>query len=44
VFLAANGKRLHVEGSELYRLTMSVADEAVRMTEEAVAAWFRERI
>jgi len=44
VFLAVNGRRLHVPGDELYRLTMGVADEKVRLTEEAVAAWFRERI
>jgi death-on-curing protein len=40
VFLAVNGKRLHVPGEELYRLTMAVADEKVRMSEEAVAKWF----
>ncbi|HEV7590607.1 MAG TPA: type II toxin-antitoxin system death-on-curing family toxin [Longimicrobium sp.] len=44
VFLAVNGKRLHVAGEELYRLTMSVADERIRIPEDAVAAWFRERI
>jgi death-on-curing protein len=44
VFLAINGRRLRVPGEDLYRLVMSVADERVRMTEEAVAAWFRERI
>lgn len=44
VFLAVNGKRLHVPGEDLYRLTMSVADERIRISEEAVAAWFRERL
>lgn len=44
VFLAINGKRLHVSGEELFALTIAVADERVRMREEAVAAWFRERI
>jgi death-on-curing protein len=44
VFLAVNGKRLHVPGEDLYQLTMSVADERIRISEEAVAAWFRERI
>lgn len=44
VFLAVNGRRLHVLGEELFRLTMSIADERVRMSEEEVAAWFRERI
>jgi death-on-curing protein len=44
VFLAVNGKRLHVPGEDLYRLVMSVADERVRASEEAVAAWFRERL
>ncbi|HKP77113.1 MAG TPA: type II toxin-antitoxin system death-on-curing family toxin [Longimicrobiaceae bacterium] len=44
VFLAVNGRRLHVPPEELFRLTMAVADEKVRMPEEAVAAWFRERI
>ena len=43
VFLAANGRPLHVTPLELYRITMAVADEAVRMSEEAVAAWIRER-
>jgi death-on-curing protein len=44
VFLAVNGKRLHVPGEELYGIALAVADEAVRMPEEAVAAWFRARI
>jgi death-on-curing protein len=44
VFLAVNGRRLRVPGEDLYQLVMSVADERVRMTEKAVAAWFRERI
>jgi death-on-curing protein len=44
VFLAVNGKRLLVPGDELYRLTMAVADESVKMPEDAVAVWFRERI
>ena len=44
VFLAVNGKRLRVPGEELYRLVMSVADEKVRMSEAAVAEWFRARI
>ena len=43
VFLAVNGKPLHVPGEELYRLAMAVADEKVRMPEEAVAEWFRAR-
>jgi len=44
VFLAVNGKRLHVPGEELYRLTMSIADERIRISEEAAATWFRERL
>jgi death-on-curing protein len=44
VFLAVHGKRLHVPGEELYRVAIAVADDAVRMPEEAVAAWFRARI
>ena len=44
VFLAVNGRRLHAPGEELYRLTMGVADERARISEEAVAAWFRERM
>ncbi|MFL5539577.1 MAG: type II toxin-antitoxin system death-on-curing family toxin [Longimicrobiaceae bacterium] len=44
VFLAVNGKRLHVPGEDLYRLTMSVADERIRISEEAVAAWLREQL
>jgi death-on-curing protein len=43
VFLAVNGRPLHVPPVELYGITMAVADEAVRMSEEAVAAWIRER-
>ncbi|HEV2149472.1 MAG TPA: type II toxin-antitoxin system death-on-curing family toxin [Longimicrobiaceae bacterium] len=44
VFLAINGHPLHVPGVELYQVTMAVADEKVRMTEAAVAAWLREHI
>jgi death-on-curing protein len=31
VFLAINGRPLHVPGPELYRLTMAVADDKIRM-------------
>ena len=44
VFLAVNGRPLHVPPDELYRVTMAVADEKVRMTEAAVAEWVRARI
>jgi len=44
VFLAINGRPLHVPGRELYGVVMAVADEKVRMSEDAVAAWLRERI
>ncbi len=44
VFLAINGHPLHVPGVELYRVAMAVADEKIRMNEEAVAAWLREHI
>ena len=44
VFLAVNGKRLHVPGQELYAVAMAVADEKVRMTEQALAEWFRSKL
>ena len=44
VFLAVNGKPLHVPPQELYDLTMAVSDEKVRMPEQAVAEWIRRRI
>jgi death-on-curing protein len=44
VFLVINGRPLHVPGPDLYRVAMAVADEKVRMAEEAVAAWLREHI
>lgn len=44
VFLHVNGHPLHVPPDDLYRLTMGVSDERVRMREEEVAAWFREKL
>ncbi|HYJ80085.1 MAG TPA: type II toxin-antitoxin system death-on-curing family toxin [Longimicrobiaceae bacterium] len=43
-FLDINGRPLHVPGSELYTLTLAVADEKTRWSESQVAAWIRERI
>ena len=42
VFLAINGKPLHVAQPELYGLVMDVANG--RVAEGQVAAWIRERI
>jgi len=42
VFLAVNGKPLHVPQPELYGLVMDVARG--RVEESQVAAWIRERI
>lgn len=44
VFLHVNGHPLHVSPEELYRLVMAVSDERIRMREEEVAAWFREKL
>lgn len=43
VFLAVNGRPLHVSPEDLYRMAMAVGDEKVRMTEPAVAEWIRAR-
>lgn len=42
VFLALNGRPLHVRPAELYALVMAVATKEV--TERQVAAWIRERL
>jgi len=42
VFLALNGRRLHVDGRELYAITMAVATNAAGDAE--VAAYFRSRL
>lgn len=44
VFLQVNGAPLHVPPAELYAVTMAIADDRTRMTEEKLAAWFRARI
>jgi death on curing protein len=42
VFLALNGVRLHVDGRELYAITMAVATSTAG--DEEVAAYFRSRL
>lgn len=42
VFLADNGHRLHVDKADAVRLIESLAAGA--LSEEALAAWFRERL
>ena len=44
VFLDINGHPLHVPGSDLYALTLAVADEQVRWSESQVADWLRQRL